>query len=95
MSKPNCYECKFRGTVPGSEHSSCNVVDNVGALLLSAVFMKHPNSLVLTTTNKETDEKTEELAIEFDNYGIKSGWAMWPINFDPIWLRQCKFYQAK
>jgi len=22
--KPNCYECKHRGEVPGSAHSSCN-----------------------------------------------------------------------
>lgn len=102
MDKPNCYECKFRGTVPGSVHSSCNtrempwaVINKSNALLLAAALTKSPNSLVLTTTNKETNEKTEELVIEFDEYGIRKGWAMWPIDFDPTWLRQCKFYQAK
>ena len=23
MSKPNCYECKCRGTIPGDYHSTC------------------------------------------------------------------------
>lgn len=23
MNKPNCYECKYRGEVPGSAHSEC------------------------------------------------------------------------
>jgi hypothetical protein len=27
MDKPNCYECKHRGEVPGSAHSSCNHPD--------------------------------------------------------------------
>ena len=24
MSKPNCYECIYRGEVPGDAHSSCS-----------------------------------------------------------------------
>ena len=24
MNKPNCYECKYRGEVPGDAHSCCN-----------------------------------------------------------------------
>jgi hypothetical protein len=24
--KTNCYECRFKGSVPGSAHSSCNVI---------------------------------------------------------------------
>jgi hypothetical protein len=23
MSKPNCYKCKARGTIPGDAHSTC------------------------------------------------------------------------
>lgn len=22
-------------------------------------------------------------------HGIKSGWFMWPLNFDPVWLQSC------
>ncbi len=24
LEKPNCYECKHRGTIPGNAHSTCN-----------------------------------------------------------------------
>lgn len=24
MEKPNCYECKYRGTIPGDCHSCCS-----------------------------------------------------------------------
>lgn len=26
--KPNCYKCKFRGTIPGSYHSCCRHLDS-------------------------------------------------------------------
>jgi hypothetical protein len=24
-----------------------------------------------------------------DIHGIRSGWFMWPLNFDPVWLKSC------
>ena len=56
-----CYDCKFRGTVPGSCHSSCG--------------------------NKEAKVKG-------DPHGIKSGWFMWPFNFDPTWLEECDGFES-
>ena len=26
-------------------------------------------------------------------HGIKSGWFMWPMNFDPIWLDLCNGFE--
>jgi hypothetical protein len=31
-------------------------------------------------------------AIELDQHGVDNGWAMWPIDFDPIWVKKCQFY---
>ena len=28
-------------------------------------------------------------------HGIKSGWFMWPINFDPTWLLSCDGFSDK
>jgi len=28
-----------------------------------------------------------------DPIGIRNGWFIWPINFDPIWLEQCTGYE--
>lgn len=30
-----------------------------------------------------------EAKVVGDAHGIKSGWFMWPVNFDPTWLRSC------
>ena len=28
-----------------------------------------------------------------DKYGRQSGWFMWPINFDPVWLISCNGFE--
>ena len=58
--KPDCYECKFRGTIPGDAHSSCS--------------------------NRKAN-------VEGNNYGIRSGWFLWPFNFDPVWLESCDGFE--
>jgi len=35
------------------------------------------------------------LNIAGDPHGIKNGWFMWPLNFDPIWLRNCDGFERK
>lgn len=30
-----------------------------------------------------------------DPDGIRNGWAYWPIDFDPTWVRSCAFYKSK
>jgi len=54
--KPNCYKCKYRGTIPGDAHSTCSN----------------------TRAN-----------VEGDDYGKRSGWFNYPLNFDPTWLIKC------
>jgi hypothetical protein len=31
--------------------------------------------------------------IVFDGYGIRHGWCQWPLNFDPVWIVHCPFFQ--
>ncbi len=33
--------------------------------------------------------------VEGDEYGIKSGWFIWPLNFDPVWLKSCDGFSTK
>ena len=28
-------------------------------------------------------------------YGIRSGWFIWPLNFDPVWLEACDGFSDK
>lgn len=86
--KPNCYECKHQGKVPGDAHSCC----------------RHPKSghngdYIMGLANlmmaAATGTLKNELNIEGDLHGIQCGWFMWPVNFDPTWLRNCDGFEVK
>jgi hypothetical protein len=36
-----------------------------------------------------------KLDIRAEKHGVVSGWFMWPVNFDPIWLRNCNGFTPK
>lgn len=60
-SKPDCYKCVHRRTIPGNCHSRCNN--------FQAVVRGNP-------------------------HGIKMGWFLWPLNFDPTWLISCDGFSS-
>ena len=79
----NCYKCEFRGTVPGSAHSSCNVVKHI----LEGVDEGRIASLELALmVGKASLENNGEEAVKRDPHGVKNGWANWPLDFDPVWI---------
>jgi hypothetical protein len=39
-------------------------------------------------------EAAKELEIKGHPHGIKSGWFMWPANFDPVWLENCNGFES-
>lgn len=76
--KHNCYNCKYRGEVPGSAHSSCNVFeDKYCGDIFRFMFER----------NWQTDN------LKMNPHGVKNGWAIWPIDFDPVWVEHCNFYE--
>ena len=88
-SKPNCYSCKWRGSVPGSAHSSCShpitdFMDGAGKFLVLMYALKGLRSPIEKMLN-----------LTYDQHGFDSGWFMWPINFDPVWLISCDGYEAR
>jgi len=89
--KPNCYDCKWRGEVAGSAHSSCKhpkcgkLEDNP---LLSIM------SIIGAVRGGLPPMKTG-LKVKFNQHGIDSGWANHPLNFDPVWLEECDGFEKK
>jgi hypothetical protein len=84
----NCYNCKHRGTVPGSAHSSCTLVgDQTKQLLLFFQYLKGDRIML-------KDKTTEEVIplLKLDPHGVKEGWANWPIDFDPVWVSECQAF---
>ena len=88
MKKPNCYECKYRGEVAGSAHSSCNhpkaKTEGSGlAGLFSAM-----------SGGKMPPMKTG-LKVKGSEQGISGGWFNHPLNFDPVWLEECDGFKKE
>ena len=79
--KPNCYDCKYRGTIPGDAHSCCKYPGTETGLL---DFFTEANMKLL-----------KELKIKANPHGVRNGWFMWPINFDPVWLENCEGFKQK
>lgn len=80
-AKPNCYECKHRGNAIGSAHSTCNYPGTSTGIL---DFFKPQNLALMAKLN-----------IQGHPQGVRSGWFMWPVNFDPTWLLSCDGFEAK
>lgn len=79
--KFNCYKCEYRGTIPGDAHSCCRYP---GVTLSMVDFLIMGNWRLIS-----------KLGISGDPYGIRNGWFMWPVNFDPVWLRSCDGFKQK
>ena len=42
-------------------------------------------------TNKETGDNL----VELDEHGVENGWANWPLDFDPTWVKYCAFFNEE
>lgn len=80
-----CYNCKYRGTVPGSAHSSCKALD----------VDVEPHERFILAHLLGTGELKLSGPLHIDPTGIRGGWAYWPINFDPVWIVGCKLFKSK
>lgn len=80
MSKPDCYKCKHRGTVPGDCHSCCEYPGNKTGFF--------------DIISQDSGNRAK-LQIKGNSHGIKMGWFMWPVNFDPVWLENCDGFEEK
>ena len=91
--KPNCYLCVHRQPVPNSAHSSCTHPATVDD-------HHHELASVIRTMGKRTgiarmqSAAAEQLSVVGAERGIRRGWFLWPVNFDPVWLESCNGFEA-
>jgi len=86
MTKPDCYKCKHRGRLEGNAHSKCvhpatNKIHADPLCEFIALFGGCPPVNI------------QGFTIKFNPVGIRRGWAMWPFNFDPVWLEECSGFE--
>lgn len=85
MDKPDCYKCIHRGNVPGDAHSCCQ----------HPTVSADPLDSLMAMFGVGGSSNTNELNIVGNPHGVKSGWFMWPLNFDPVWLENCDGFEPK
>lgn len=91
--KPNCYECKHRGNVPGDAHSCCKHPkagsgDNP-LMALMAIFAS------VGRVAPVMGEGAKGLDVKFNDWGVQQGWCTFPYNFDPVWLENCDGFEKR
>jgi len=91
-----CYDCKYRGKIPGDAHSCCKHPDLNGATNdpfagMMAIFAS------VGRVNPQIDIQaiSSKFQIKANTTGIKRGWFNWPWNFDPVWLENCNAFEEK
>ena len=91
--KVNCYDCKYKGEVPGSAHICCKhpsleQATNTPMMQIAGIFAsvgRFPPMVV----------NSPELNIKGNPHGISHGWFNFPFSYDPIWLENCDGFEAK
>lgn len=78
--KPNCYKCKHRRPLAWSAHSECAHPGIQPAERILQPFLI-PNGIRRGAAVR--------LGITWHQHGADSGWFMWPMDFDPVWLQTC------
>ena len=85
--KPDCYQCVYRGSLPYSAHSECNhpyALEPSNRLATPYFLLIGKRSPLMKLMN-----------VSAHQHGIDSGWCMWPIDFDPVWIETCDRFKAK
>jgi hypothetical protein len=97
-----CYDCTYRETVPGSVHSACGhpATERLKAnpmVALAGTLGKRGGPELLALAEKQgvgVQRAADALNIRAHFHGIKNGWFVWPVNFDPTWLENCDGFTA-
>lgn len=87
-----CYDCKYRGTIPGDAHSCCNHPSN--KTLLENPFL-NMMSILGSARKIDLGIPANLLNIKANEHGVRSGWFNYPFNFDPVWLENCDGFTQK
>jgi hypothetical protein len=78
--KNDCFKCPYVASVPGSAHKSCKHPSVMKPHIMFGLPVLIAGGLV----ELENDDGVKLL--EFHPTGIRGGWCVYPINFDPIWV---------
>jgi hypothetical protein len=85
--KANCYQCVYRGEIPGDAHSRCSH---------PAVKQDdNPIGALIQMLAGENDAAQVKLNIRANPQGVRHGWFLWPATFDPRSLVNCDGFKPR
>jgi len=88
--KPNCYECQYRRDIPGNAHSQCDHPSFQGVNAILGILA----TIRATHRSGPIESMDKEIIVKGNQHGIKNGWFMHPLNFDPAWLEECNGFKS-
>lgn len=88
----DCYTCKHRRQVSGSAHSSCS--HDVAETYKPIAFLVAARGRGNTHPLGKVEVEGKPL-FELDEVGVRNGWALWPIDYDPTWVKHCLMYDQR
>ena len=99
MSKPNCRDCRHSEGIPGDSHLKCQHPATAQAhgdpmASMMAIFgsVGRVDPMIAMVPALSAIEK---LGIRGNAHGVNNGWFIWPFNFDPTWLEQCRGFEKR
>ena len=92
--KPNCYTCRWRGTLTGSAHSKCQHPEIKGGNTETTAQDHLMNIMAIFASVGRVSPvcnapAARRLDVRGSEHGIRNGWFNWPWDFDPVWLKSC------
>lgn len=94
VEKNNCSTCKYSNTISGDAHLSCNhpaitedmnVMQRILQRMINDEYSTNPTQLVVNGVPLQ----------EWNESGVRQGYVLFPLNFDPRWLEYCLLYNNK
>ncbi len=87
----DCYSCRWRVPCKGSAHSECHhprTKEGWGnpTARLFAIF---------ASVGRCDATIYNDGIVTLSEHGVKNGWANYPYNFDPTWIKTCEGYEPK
>lgn len=97
MTERKCYDCVHRREVLGSAHSACahpatERIRQTPFMQLAGVVGKRGGDQLTAMADAFGEGPAAAAAalnIRAADLGVRHGWFVWPVNFDPTWLENC------
>lgn len=92
--KNKCFTCKHSKDISGYAHLSCNhpaitedmnVMQRILQKMINDEYSTNPTQLVVNGVPLQ----------EWNESGVRQGYVLFPLNFDPRWLEYCLLYNNK